>query len=215
MIEIKTYDKKYNDFRTLFCDLIKVKSLEMLHKLGGFENVGDKPGSDNNSMWHEKFYANMRGSYFIDCYNHFMVYKIRPQFSESIVCQKFPTLRIQIPNGKGVAAYHVDVDYAHPIEEINIWLPITDAKDTATIQIESEPGKKDYKPQNLVYGQYLMFEGGRLSHGNEVNKTGKTRVSIDMRIIPFSKYTPSDMKGIHFGKVRTTEGENAYYKIIK
>jgi len=57
-----------------------------------------------------------------------------------------------------------------------------------------------------------MFEGGRLSHGNEVNKTGKTRVSIDMRVIPNSKFKPSELKGLAYGRARKI---GDYYEIIK
>ncbi len=215
MISKFSYDTDRYNFRKLFCELIKVSNLETLHEHGGFENMGDKPGSDNNSEWHNEFYRKMKGSYFMDCYTRFILKEIMPQLSEPIVYQKFPTLRIQIPNGKGVAAYHVDSEYNHPVNELNIWLPFTHAKDSRSIYIESESGNKDYQPQDVNYGEYIVFEGGKLSHGNEINTTKETRVSIDMRVIPLSEFTPSDQKGIAFGKVRTTEGKDAYYDILK
>lgn len=214
-MNLYTYDTLSYPFRKLFCDLLSEYELEYLHNEGGFENVGNTPGNDNNSFWHHCFYDEMKESLFIDCYNDFMNEAIRPQFSEKIVYQKYPTLRIQIPDGKGVAAYHIDSEYNHPIEETNIWLPFTHAKDSSSIYIESKPGKGDYTPQDVDYGQYITFDGCRLSHGNEINKTGQTRVSIDMRVIPFSKFKPSKMKGLSYGKERTTSGKNAYYGVIK
>src|SRR6185295_3228143 len=125
-----------------------------------------------------------------------------------------PTLRYQIPNGLGVAAYHIDSEYNHPAEEFNIWLPFTHARETRSIWIESAPGKKDYQPQDVQYGEFIIFEGGKLSHGNQPNTTSETRVSIDMRVIPLSLWKPSNMKGLAYGRVRDTDGENSYYDVI-
>lgn len=216
MVSKYSYDTRSYPFRELFCQLQRQWDLENVHKLGGFESVGNIPGKDNNSSWHDRFYASMRGSAFIDCYDEFMTIVIRTLCNEPIVCQRYPTLRYQIPHGKGVAAYHVDSDYNHPLEELNIWLPFTNAEGTRSIWIESEPGMKDYSPQHVYYGQFIVFEGGKLAHGNEVNTTDQTRVSIDMRVIPLSVWKPRpDLKGLAHGKVRDTEGLDSYYRIIK
>lgn len=214
MIEKHPYTRIKYCLRTLFMEMINIRSVEYLHQRGGFENVGDTPGNDNNSSWHQLFYDKMKGSAFMTAYVQFMKIEIAPKFSEAIIYQKYPTLRIQIPDGKGVATYHIDSQYNHPVDEVNIWLPLTHAEGTRSIYIESEPGKGDYTAQDVAYGEYLMFEGGKLAHGNEVNTTGQTRISIDMRVIPLSKYQPSDMKGLAYGRARTHEGENAYYELM-
>lgn len=208
------YNIAHYPFKALLCNLIDTTDLEHIHELGGFENLGNTPGNDNNSFWHRRFYDRMKDSHFINCYLYFIANEITKHFDEGIIYQKYPTVRFQIPNGKGVAGYHIDTEYNHPAEETNIWLPFTHAKDSASIYIESEPGKKDYTPQDVKYGEYIMFAGGKLSHGNEINTTSETRVSIDMRVIPISKYRPSDMKGLAYGKIRSTEGENAYYGML-
>lgn len=214
MIRKFAYNTERYPLRNLFCRIQKQYDLENVHLLKGFENVGNVPGKDNNSDWHARFYNSMRGSEFMEVYKQFITVIIKPIFSEALVYQKYPTLRYQIPNGRGVAAYHIDSEYNHPIEEFNIWLPFTHAKDTRTIRIETEPGKKDYQPQDVKYGEFIIFEGGKLSHGNEPNTTGETRVSIDMRVIPLSMWKPSKMKGLAYGKVRDTEGEDPYYDIV-
>jgi len=214
-IEYHEFDTTLFPLRELFCSLQKQYCLEKVHLLGGFDGVGDTPGNDNNSFWHDHFYNRMKKSDFMDCYNEFMKIVIRGLFDEPLVYQRYPTLRYQIPLGKGVAAYHVDSDYNHPIEERNIWLPLTKlATGTRSIWIESEPGKGDYKPVEARYGEFIMFDGGKLSHGNEVNTTDETRVSIDMRVIPMSKWKPSpEMKGLSYGKARII-GEDDYYGVI-
>ena len=54
--------------------------------------------------------------------------------------------------------------------------------------MESEPWKLDFKPIELDYGEYHMFNGNQCLHGNKPNKTNLTRVSFDFRIMPVSKY---------------------------
>lgn len=206
-----TYNTDRYPFRRLFCEMIRLWDIENMHRFGGFEDVGNEPGKDNNSSFHTLFYGKMRPSSFIACYRQFICVVIRQLIGEPIIYQKYPTLRIHIPNGKGVAAYHIDSDYNHPVDEFNIWIPFTFAKDTRSIWIESAPGKKDYNPQQVFYGQFLTFEGGKLSHGNEVNMTDETRVSIDFRIIPRSLWKPSDMKGLAYGKIRDVNGDDSYY----
>ena len=55
-------------------------------------------------------------------------------------------------------------------------------KKTCTLWLESSPGKKDYKPYKVNYGEILVFNS-KLAHGTEVNKENYTRFSMDFRII--------------------------------
>ena len=79
----------------------------------------------------------------------------------------------------------------HPNWEINFQIVVTDAYDSNCMWIESVPGLKDFTPMEMKYGEYSIFDGNRCIHGNKVNKTGKTRVSMDFRVIPFSRYDPA------------------------
>ena len=51
------------------------------------------------------------------------------------------------------------------------------------MMIESEINKKDFKPIELDYGEFLIFNS-QLEHGNVVNKEKYTRMSLDLRVIP-------------------------------
>ena len=126
-------------------------------------------------------------------YDKFVSYLAHNLFKENLVYQSKPTLRIHIPENMAVGEFHRDRNYNHPIEEINFWVPITEAKNTNTIWIESDYDKKDFKPMNLDYGQYLIFDSGLL-HGNKLNSEKKTRVSFDFRIIPSSKWKDDKYK---------------------
>jgi ectoine hydroxylase-related dioxygenase (phytanoyl-CoA dioxygenase family) len=94
-----------------------------------------------------------------------------------------------MPGNLAVGEFHKDSDYNHQRSEITYWLPFTPAFSTNTIWIESEEDKKDYQPYSLDYGQVLVFHSSILSHGNMINETGQSRVSMDFRVIPFSKYS--------------------------
>lgn len=124
---------------------------------------------------------------FINLYREFIDFLSKEIFQKDIIFQKKPSLRIHYPNFTSYGKFHRDSDYNHPKEEINIWLPITKVQNTASMQIESEIGKEDFKPVNLEYGKFLIFNS-ELLHGNVVNKEGYTRFSMDFRIMFKSNY---------------------------
>lgn len=124
---------------------------------------------------------------FIELYQEFVKFLEREVFHEQLVYQTLPTLRIHFPNNLSVGEYHRDRNYNHPLEEVNIWVPLTQATGTATIQMESSYDAKDFRPVEAEYGQYVIFDSG-LMHGNEVNVEGYSRVSFDFRVIPISMY---------------------------
>ncbi|MDA8905273.1 hypothetical protein N9I58_02280 [Candidatus Thioglobus sp.] len=124
---------------------------------------------------------------FLSTYKEFIYYLSDEIFHEKLVYQKSPTLRVQFPGNKAVFEFHRDRDYNHPVEEINIWIPVTPAFNTNTIWMESEFDKEDYSPVNLIEGEGLIFDSG-LKHGNKINTENLTRLSFDFRVIPLSKW---------------------------
>ncbi len=130
---------------------------------------------------------NIKYGKFIKIYNDLLMDLQNNYFKEKIIFQKKPTLRVHIPDNISVGSYHVDSDYGHPKEAINFWLPFNSAKKTCSLWLESEAGKKDFKPYKVNYGEILVFDS-RLSHGTEVNKENYTRFSMDFRIIKKKDY---------------------------
>ena len=102
-----------------------------------------------------------------------------PKFGEDILYQKIPTFRAQVPNNISVAEFHKDKSYSHNPREVNVFLPITIAKDTSTIWVESQEDLGDYKPMNAEYGEYYIWNGSNFKHGNKINDTGMTRFSVE------------------------------------
>jgi ectoine hydroxylase-related dioxygenase (phytanoyl-CoA dioxygenase family) len=109
-----------------------------------------------------------------------------------------------------VFEFHKDKQYQHNQEEVNFFLPFTDAYDTNTIWVESEEDKGDYSPINANYGQVVMWNGCHLSHGNKLNTTSNTRVSCDFRVIPLSKYDEDPNASAIYSKMKFIIGD--YYK---
>ena len=116
-----------------------------------------------------------------------------------MVYQNRPTLRVSFPGNKAVGDWHRDREYNHPIEEVNIWVPITNASNSNSIWIESSFDAEDYMPVNIDFGQFLIFDSG-LKHGNVINDEKKTRISFDFRVIPKSMYKPPEINTVSFSQ---------------
>ena len=60
--------------------------------------------------------------------------------------------------------------------------------DTNTVQVEKMPLLDEYEPILLNAGETICFNGNKCRHHNKINKTGKTRVSWDFRVLPLNYY---------------------------
>ena len=149
--------------------------------------------TDQSTIFHKTFYAIPRDSKFYTIYNTFIKNEIQELFDEEIIYQRIPTFRAQVPNNLGVAEWHKDKQYNHSSKEVNIYLPLTDAYDTSTVWTETQEGLGDYTPLEATAGEYYVWSGANWKHGNKKNKTGKTRISIDFRIMPISKYEDNQL----------------------
>ena len=193
-MKIIEYDTERYCFSSLITDLYGVP-LEVLDSEDKKTNLS--LGKDTHTSLHKVFYERLDSKEgwpeFEDLYRLFVSEALFPLFSEeatSLVYQSVPGIRFNRPGAKAVYSWHSDGDknHKHPLGEINIYLPLTDSYDTNTIWVESIPGLGDFHPVNLEYGQFLMGYLNQCRHGNKINKTGKTRVSLDFRIIPDFAY---------------------------
>jgi sporadic carbohydrate cluster protein (TIGR04323 family) len=125
-----------------------------------------------------------------------------------IAVQRFLNVRIMLPNRpQGVFPFHTGLLYGHGRASRSLWMPMTDvsgpANRTASMQIihldrsrelltqasqsrlsideMSELFGRESQPVQAGPGQVCLF-GQENIHGNYVNQTGKTRVSIDFRV---------------------------------
>ena len=195
----------YNTDEFNFGDLLaKQFRVEKLENINSDIELLER-ANDQSTVHHKLFYQWMEEEEFRLLYKSFIQKCIRPLYEDKIVVQAKPTFRICYPNNIAVGEYHKDKwyrdgEWAAAVKELNVFLPFTKAFDSNTIWVESEEDKKDFSPMNCEYGEFVKWDGPNLLHGNKVNNTGKTRISIDFRIIEYKNYQPSEHGSINLGK---------------
>lgn len=147
--------------------------------------------TDQMTVYHKKFYAEAYNTNFYDTYLSFVKEFVKPIIKEDFLYQTIPTFRVHQPFNLAVAEFHKDADYSHSEYERNFYLPMTKAWGNNTIWVESEKDRKNFKPMEASVGDVWLWNGSNLLHGNKLNDTNKSRVSVDFRILPLSKYEES------------------------
>lgn len=166
---------------------------------------------------------------FVETYHKFIkkyITPIYPEEEESLVIQKTPNIRFSFPNNvaiganimdpEGIVGLHKDADFGHHFTEQNFVIPMTDMFDTNSFFYNADT-KYMNKPieeyTNLSIKQHQFFTGylNQWKHYNKENKTGKTRISFDARIIPYSVYEKYEdyFVGTKF------ELEKGYYTLLE
>lgn len=199
-MKIINYDTNKYQFKEIISKIINTQDLTKLHEEKDFSELIKESINDTHkyqqSEYHQGYYKNF--DTVGGLYQDFIKNVIKPLYGgENIVYQKIPTFRIHFPNGKSVGMYHKDKDlrdndWHESIKEYNYFLPFTNCYDTNTIWFESEEDKGDYQPMVCNYGQVIQWDGTNLSHGNKVNITEDTRVSIDFRVTTESNFKNSE-----------------------
>ena len=134
---------------------------------------------------------------FLALYRRFATEFIAPLICEelpetrALVVQHFPVLRIAPPSDKRIGKPHRDgVEYYHQRGQINFWLPLVAVDGNNSLWCESAPGAGDFAPFRAAYGEVVVFDGNECAHMTKPNNTGRTRVSLDFRVIPGGAFDP-------------------------
>lgn len=193
---------KYN-FKDYIQKALNTDTLSFIHKNDDFiYNEKFKRENDQSTHYHKLYYEFSRTPEFTELFKSFIEEVVKPQFGEEVVYQTIPTFRLHFPGNIAVGEYHRDrnyrdEDWASRVKESNFFLPFTDAFGTNTIWVESEEDKEDFSPMEVEYGQIVMWDGTNLLHGNKTNEESTTRVSFDFRVMPMSRYEPSEHGSIN------------------
>ena len=123
------YDTEKFPFRKIVQEILNQENLEKIHEVQNYELF--VRGTDQSTDWHKMYYSQLER--FLPTYVEFVHEVIKPLFGEDIVYQKIPTFRTQLVNNLGVFEFHKDKTYKHNIEELNFFLPFTDAYLSNTI----------------------------------------------------------------------------------
>jgi hypothetical protein len=216
MITYIPYEEDNYDFVFLVSQLFRGQELNRIHKLSNEDyHKLFEIGHDSSTEFHKTFYDKYRSGWKVleTMYANFIENVVAHQFNEDFLFQKFPTFRVALPENVAVGAFHSDSEFGHPDGEVNFIIPLTNSDYTASVWVESEPGKKDFKPIKLRVGWLVRFNGNKLTHGNRVNQTTLSRVSMDFRVLPISKYDEVGAKESITTKTKYTEGQ--YYSKFK
>lgn len=215
MNKIEYSTRKY-DFASVVKSYIDEDDLSQIHSLISYEIFSRE--QDQSSIWHRDFYEKLRSDdTFIDMYKQFVEEVIKPRYnSDQLVYQKVPTFRAHLVDNVAVGEYHKskyyrDEKWAEKIRELSYYLPLTDTNESNTIWAESEEDKGDFSPMLLKYGECMEWDGTNLMHGNKVNDSNQTRVSLDFRATPLHRFVEGDCSSIN---TNTPFKIGHYYEVI-
>jgi len=196
---IYPYNYGKYDFRAAISRIFGVSGsgLDGLGFEGEYETF--KRGTDQSSGYHRKFYASWEREV-EPLYRSFIAEAIAPVVPEPFIYQKVPTFRVHLPGNVAVGEFHTDAEYNHPEGEVNFWLPVTSAFRSNSIAIQM-PGIRGVDFMPVEYGEVLVFDAVRYYHGNVRNLTGRTRVSIDFRILLKRLYKPTGLRTVNTGSL--------------
>lgn len=178
--------------------------MEDLHGEDPESLVPFRIGEDQNTRWHRAFYAGFSGieELFLDLVRHTVD---NLGWSGGVVYQRVPNFRVHYPGNMNSSRWHRDTDFSHCPAEWNAFVPLTCARDTAAIQILGAP------PIEGVPGDVVVWDGANVLHGNAINATGKTRVSLDFRVCRESEFVSSEGESVCTGlKMRV----GSYYAVL-
>ena len=208
-----SYNLDEYNFRHEIEKMFGTDQLERIHEIEDCDFGILDMETDQTTYLHKKFYEKVEETKFLDDYKKFLKDVILPHFNEDLLYQKIPTFRIQVPDNISVAEFHNDKSYSHSPDEVNIFLPITEAKETYTIWSESQENLGDYSPMNAEYGEYYIWDGANLKHGNKINESNISRFSVDFRVLPFSKYDENNMQETITTKIKLKLG--SYFELME
>ena len=172
---------------------------------------------DRDSIFVKKFHEYVdKYTRFNETYYTFLRTHILPLFPEEIhlVIQKTPNIRFSLPDNaaigydpidpENIIGLHCDRDFGHHPTEQNFIIPITSMFESNSLYYEPYPksGINPIEYENLVLNtnQFINAYFNEIKHCNRMNKTNKTRISFDIRVIPYSQYQANlnDFKGTKF-----------------
>jgi hypothetical protein len=225
------YDTREYDFQGVLCKIFDDWSqpIETLHNY--FNNSESLKqitiDEDTKTIFHKKYYNSPHYEELLNLYYTFVREVVLPLFKddEEFVVQKDPAFRINLPNNTALGfrpnmgdpedkiGIHCDADYAHPEGEINFMLTFGKQYGNNSCFVETAPGSEDYYPIEMEFGEFVSFYGNKCRHFNRVNNTGVSRISIDFRVMPISKYDPVNTSQSLHGKRKFLIGD--YYIAMK
>jgi sporadic carbohydrate cluster 2OG-Fe(II) oxygenase/sporadic carbohydrate cluster protein (TIGR04323 family) len=193
-----------------------VQSLDLIHEVVPPYKISELNHKASHELLNTKYY---------DYYDQLINDLIVPQLGTDVLIQKFGNLRILEPDQDKIGAvllFHQGRWVGNGLGLRTIWVPFTDCYETNTLQILDLDASReitrrtvlenwDYEriqnacatnawPVTLHPGQAHLFLQEHI-HGNFPNRTGKTRVSMDVRLLVRGGQPHRKWPGAYFRKL--------------
>ena len=198
---VVTFDRATYGFDTLFLERVRSVS-PATRDLADLSLLHESVGSELNAIY-DALYALTRERTFRNLYQSLVRDVIGSHFDRPFHFQRVPGIRIHTPDARTVQ-YHSDYWYGHGPEVVNFWMPITrsfgsNALFLATLEdslkeIDTIVERKLRQPEiderlqaicrpvELELGGIQVFNA-QTAHGTLKNDTGRTRISVDFRVL--------------------------------
>lgn len=216
--KIFNYDLNNYSFVSILQEIYQIENLsdlckdKIIDKVCSFETDSQKPEI-------YKFYQSPLFENFVEEYHKFIKNEMQNIFPDEkfIIYQTRPTYRVHEKNNLSVGEWHRDSQdkYFHYLNTINFYLPFTELTETNTIWMcknMNDNTNENIEPIIINQNQFTSNYLAGVLHGNKLNTSDKTRLSIDFRIIPGSLYNDSDMTHISSSNRKLKIGD--YYSIL-
>ncbi|GKW43781.1 hypothetical protein LOZ86_11370 [Pectobacterium parvum] len=131
---------------------------------------------------------------FYSLYHRFIKNLISSHFGEKIVYTEHPEMRVHLAGLPACSAWHTDAQVTGRYDQVNVWMPFVDTNESCCLWIETDYGRKDFRPIPVRYGEALIFDGSCLNHGTVKNDSNVTRVSLDFRFTVKTRPLPALFK---------------------
>ena len=160
---------------------------------------------DRNSVFVKRFHEYVdKYTHFNETYYTFLRQYILPLFpnESQLVIQKTPNIRFSLPDNAAIGCdpkdpetiigVHYDGYFGHHTTEQNFVIPITRMFETNSIYhepyVNSNIPPHQFESLTIDTTHFAQAYFNKIIHCNRINKTNKTRISFDIRVIPYSKY---------------------------
>lgn len=184
---------------------LNTNNLSLLHRNSDQVYTMRTVSNDDQTCFHSQFYSRLNSGWydFIFLY-HSLILQIKNFYNinAELVFQKTPSFRVHLPGNLAVGEFHTDSKYNHPEGELNVSVPLTDAKPPRAILIQSggDSNNPVFVDMSCEHGELAVFNGNTLLHGNRVNDSELTRVSFDFRLLTKTDYDRTVVDGKSFGQ---------------
>ena len=190
---VRTFDTERYPLRRLFCELLGLGGvpadlpLERLHARYHADGGGRRARAEKAALLRPLTEPLSRCA-LLATYERLVLEVLAPMVADAMGCervvfQSFPCVRVHRP-GEFSIGPHCDAQYQLPDGNLNVYLPLTSIRDTNSLYLESAPGREDFRPLRLDYGELATFYGAFCTHFALENLTQVTRVSLDFRVVP-------------------------------